>query len=108
MSFNLTEKPEIFGIPVIDFYILVGVEIILFLIALYLINFNLIFGGSFFVFFGSIVFVFINFKKFLPEHFFINLIKFTMGQRIYYANPRLSTDNPLIRAIANEKTEDNH
>ena len=105
MSFNLTEKPEMFGIPIFDFYILLVIEAALLLIALWLIGFNIILGGTFFVFFGGIVFVLINFKKFMPQHFFLNLFNFTTGQRLYLAKPRISADSPLVRAIAQEGQE---
>jgi len=103
MAMNLNEKANVFGIPVNDFYVLLGIEIFIFLIGMLIMQYNFLGGGIFILFFGGLTFVAINVKKFLPDHFVTNLYRYFTSTRIYKTKTELNPDNALFKAIIDDK-----
>ena len=109
----LNEKPELFGIPVIDFYILIAVEAAIVFIAVYLMQYSIIAAGIFFVVVGGGAFSFINFKKFLPEYFFTNLYNYLTQPRLFLTdtdaqlNEKNTAFKNLMQELVNESETEN-
>ncbi len=104
----INDKPEIFGIEVTDFYILMIIEFLLLLLCFIgIAPHNFIAAMIVFVVLGGTVYVFINLKKLLPEHFFFNLYKYLTGPKIYITSADLNPNNPIFKKIIEEDEENN-
>ncbi len=96
----LNKKAEIYGMPVNDFFILIIIEIVLFLGSMFgLMRINAYLGVTFFVVVGGLVYAVIFFKRLLPEKFFISLYKFLTEPKIYITTVAVSGNHPLIKKL---------
>lgn len=100
----INEKPEMFGMPVFDFYLLAALEGLLFIICiLWVSQFGMTAATVTFIITGGPIYAFFSFKKFLPEHFFKNLIKYFIEPRVYLPRTELNTENKLLKAILHKE-----
>lgn len=100
----INEKPEMFGMPVFDFYILAVLEGLLFIICiLWVSQYGMTLAAIVFMITGGPIYAFFSFKKFLPEHFFKNLIKYFIEPRDYLIKTELNRKNKLLKTLMDKE-----
>ena len=96
----LNKKAELYGLPVTDFYILICVEMVLFLVTiLWLVRINAYFGVTFFIITGFLVYGIMNLKRFLPDRFFISLYKYLTEPKIYITTADINANHPFLKKL---------
>lgn len=104
----LNKKAELYGLPVNDFFILIGVELALFLFSMFvLMRINAYFGVTFLVVSGGLVYTIITFKRLLPDRFFKNLYKYITEPKIYITTVDVNMNHPLIKRLVSDEENGN-
>ena len=100
----INQKPQMLGLPIFDFFALVIIEgsLVLFCM-LFLAQINIILSAAVFVFVGGGVYGFICFKRTLPEHIFVNLIKYMIEPKIYITSADINRNNPILKKFAEDE-----
>jgi len=96
----LNKKAELYGFPVNDFFVLIIIELVLFLVSMFgLMKINAYLGITFMVLVGGFVYTVMYFKRLLPHRFFISLYKFLTEPKIYITTVDVNRRHPLIKKI---------
>lgn len=100
----INQKPQMLGLPIVDFFALIFIEGFLILFCmLFLAPINMILSATVFVIIGGSVYTFIGFKKSLPEHFFTNWIKYIFEPKIYLTTADINKNNPILKKFAEDE-----
>jgi hypothetical protein len=104
----INQKPQMLGLPIIDFFALIIIEGMLVLFCmLFLAQINMILSAAVFVIVGGSVYAFISFKRNLPEFFFTNIIKYVLEPKIYLTSADINANSPILRKFIEETPENN-